>query len=205
MKNGIRSLLVATLCCLTISQTTFTMAEKARQLMMDKLQQTQTLLAKTSQNIAEFSSCVLKGNCSSDKQKTLSSTLKASAAVLGTLILALVTAAAFSGTKKSGELSPAEQARQKALEQSPDWERNKLTFLVAVQNGDTTNAERMIKAGVHPSVEDIRGWNALSIAATNNDEKMVRFLLQKGAQPLLSPGTEGLVSDKIKAMIAGSR
>lgn len=84
MKKGIPLLLWVSIFipCLTITQDT-----------TNKIDQIQKLLTSMNQTIGEFSTCVLKGNCTSEKQKKISTYLKESAKTLGTFMINLLSTA----------------------------------------------------------------------------------------------------------------
>ncbi len=201
MKQSILSLLLMSIAFSSlVPSSAIAMTARAQQVIANEVEKAQKTLTVMQNNLNEFGKCVLQGNCSSDKQKNLSTVLKGSAAALGALILALVAAAVVSGQPKDGSTSTT------PINKNPtDTDRTK--FLHAIQTGNRDLAEQMIKAGVNPNTEFeyIGGLNALSLAAQDGDSQMVVFLLSHGAIPQLNEKVEATVSPEIKKIIATYR
>ncbi len=59
----------------------------------------------------------------------------------------------------------------------------------------------MLNQGVPIDERDIRGWNALSIAASQDNLEMVNFLLQKGAPSVVAESVWEITTPEIKEII----
>ena len=196
--NLLHSFLVAALVASTITPSLQaisipSLADKARQVAAKKLKDVQEKLATMQKNTAEFGQCVLKDTCTSQRQKQLSTALKISAAALATLMIALIaagSAAALARRKKAPTTVQPIQLSQ-----------NTLKFFAAVTNGNIFIAQEMLNQGVPIDERDIRGWNALSIAASQDNLEMVNFLLQKGAPSVVAESVWEITTPEIKEII----
>ena len=197
----IRLLLVSIAFSVILPSSAIAMA-RARQAIAGKLQDAQRTLDTLQGNVKEFGDCVLKGTCSSDKQKSLSTTLKASAIALGAIILALLAGAVAVNSNKT-PIDTTKTPADGAATSENIANQNKSKFLFAVQTNNRTLAEQMIQAGVNPNTEFeyIGGLNALSLAARDGSKEMVIFLLSHGATQL-NQEVEATLSPEIKRIIA---
>ncbi len=183
---------------------TTTLALDLRQMAAQKLETAQKTLATMQQNVGEFGNCVLKGNCSSEKQKQLSTALKGSAAAVGTAIAALVTASAISliAGAPTSKVKPAHLApNDQNISQS---DKNISKFLAAILTHNINLAQEMLQQGVNVDTqfEYVGGFTALALAAREGDRAMVEFLLQKGALPFIPEQLEQSLTPEIKKIIA---
>jgi len=205
MKYSLRYMLVVSILVSMLPTTT--VALDLRQMAANKLESAQKTLATMQQNVEDFGNCVLKGNCSSDKQKQLSSALKGSAAAVGTAIVALVAAGAVSliAGAPTSNVQPANLAQPSTNDPTiSQSDKNISKFLAAILTHNKDLAQEMLQQGVNVDTQFqyVGGFTALTLAAREGDGEMVEFLLKRGATPIIPEQIEKSLTPDIKRIIA---
>ena len=181
---------------LTSSLQALSPAEKARQAVQTKLENLKANLRKMQNNLNEYGTCIFQPKkCTNPQKKNLRSTLTKSAAVIGTLIVALLAAAAAVALFKKKD--------QPELTVPLTQEQINFSFVMTVINQDKQSSTKMLAKGAYVDSRDPRGLTALSIAAAYKNFDMVEFLLDNRANPhWVDPTILENTSKEIKMLIS---
>lgn len=107
------------------------------------------------------------------------------------LILALASGCTTNMAKMTSDSEPTQVTQSGTQGSEALLSKNEKAMMHAAWDGQLIEVERLLKAGVDPDSLGYMGMTALSLAAQNNQIKIVKTLLDHGANPSLQDNKAG--------------